>query len=137
MISGVITTTANNQGILNFKGNFTSSNTIGTNSSTLNTLNIQGGTGTTINLMNNTYVGSGNINFTGNAKFATLSIGNNVTMGGNLATSNANTGTLTFQGNNTFAGTIGSGNAIYALNVQGTGSIVNLQGTTNVRDREY
>ena len=80
-----------------------------------------------------TNVGPGNINFNGSANSSTiLTLANNLNVTGNVAAASSNIGQLTFLGNDTFTGTIGSGNAIYALNVQGAGSTVNLQGSTNV-----
>ena len=82
-ISGPITTTAAGQGDLNFLGNFTVNNQIGTAGNPLNSINLAGASGSTVSLLNNIYatntnVGSGNVLA---ANVGGLTIGGTVNLG--------------------------------------------------------
>lgn len=116
---GTITTSTNNTGILELKGNLTIgvdtsavSGDIGTNSAKLNQVKINGGNVTT----------NGNI-FATSVVFATdntLTVAGGKVIGGSVATATNNTGTLTFAGGTTTGGTIGASGAILkAVNFNG------------------
>jgi len=136
IVSGDITTTAPNQGILAFNGNFSSNGLIGTGVNYLNTINIQGGGGTAVNLNTNFTVGTGNLNFaSGSAPGSVLNLINGITVTGNIdnTSTTPDTGTVNFAGNATVTGVIGTTLSLFAINLQGgAGTTVNLQSDATV-----
>jgi|GEM_PF-3390904 len=60
-VSGAITTTANNQGNVNFLGNFNIKNQIGAPGLALNSINVNGASGTTVNLFEDIYAANTNV----------------------------------------------------------------------------
>ncbi len=129
------TTGSNNNGILTFLGNGTVTGTIGA-TKTLSAINLTGGAGTTVNLLGNIMVGTGNLNFaSGSSPSTALNIANGITVTGNIDNTSTvpDTGTLNFAGNATVTGTIGATLSLFAINIQGVaGTVVNLQNNTTV-----
>ena len=60
-VSGPITTTANNQGNVNFLGNFNINSQIGAPALALNSINVNGPAGTTVNLFEDIYAANTNV----------------------------------------------------------------------------
>lgn len=134
-VFGKIDTTAANTGTLTFLGNGSVSDVIG-GINPIFALNIKGGNGKVVNLKNDVFVGSGDVNFAAGAKANTLLLlEDGVTINANIdnTTGFDNIGTVQFKGDGAVTGTIGDTNSLFAINLTGgAGKVVTLQGNVNV-----
>ncbi len=122
------TTGMNNIGTIQFKGNGGVTGTIGASNSVY-AINLTGGAGTVVDLLENVNVGTGNLNFAPGATPTTeLDLADGVTVTGNIdnTTGVNGNGIVEFLGNGTVTGTMGQTNGLNLINLNGgPGKVVN------------
>jgi len=138
-ISGAISTTTNNTGILNYRGDGTITSTVGATGLAINELNINTNNeqNTTSGVTANGTIFAQSVNLKNNG-ILTVADNANITTTLGTTTATTNTGTLKFAGTSTVNGIVGvSGNAIGTINAGVTNETVTFNDMVHATTLNY